>query len=72
MATEFERLFGLTDKHTRPLMQQSDMLLPTAPTGREIRGRIVYKREPLIKQRDLLDASFAFLLTFVGAMMFLI
>lgn len=72
MATDLERLFGITDKHTRPLMQQADMLLPDAPTGREIRGRIVYKREPFIKQRDLLDASFAFLLTFVGAMMFLI
>lgn len=72
MATDLERLFGITDKHKRPLMQQGDMVLPEAPTGREIRGRIVYKREPLIKQRDLLDASFAFLLTFVGAMLFLI
>lgn len=72
MATDLERLFGITDKHTRPLMQQADMLLPDAPSGREIRGRIVYKREPFIKQRDLLDASFAFLLTFVGAIMFLI
>ena len=25
MATDLERLFGITDKHTRPLMQQADM-----------------------------------------------
>lgn len=72
MATDLERLFGITEKHKRPLMQQGDMHLPDAPTGREIRGRIVYRREPFIKQRDLLDAAFSFLLTFVGAMMFLI
>jgi hypothetical protein len=72
MATEFERLFGLTTKHTRPLMQQADMVLPHAPSGRALRARVVAPPKSLFKQRDLLDASFAFLLMFTGAMLFLI
>lgn len=72
MATELERFFGLTEKNTRPLMRQGDMDLPFAPSGREMRGRIFFKPKPLIDERLWLDTAFAFLLTFVGAMIFLL
>lgn len=72
MATELERLFGLTTKHTRPLMQQADMLIPHSPSGRALRARLAVPSQPPFKQRDLLNASFAFLLVFTGAMLFLI